>query len=619
MNMNEQIYESIKSDVLDLLVDMLRKLDYDVFINRLEGLFDEHFNVSKIDLFLYQDNEFHRASSCRGADKSPIDRVVEISAPYAYTGILMNVDDPYEFADDTLMIRNSNREPIAIVLVKTTEQWDTFAVSEYVKEFQLLLGKVIETLKDSRALKLQSKNYHHLLEAIKQFNSTLETPVIYEQLVKTVLSDFSSLSVSVELILSQEEPDPSGPYRLFDYSKELSSTADAFLTGELTIGSDAINNKKILNAPVKGKQGTYGILQITAPSDYVFSTTQKDFVRSISESAGYAVENSSLYTQSYRLIRDLQLVNEVSKKLTGRLRREEMVGYINEKLIKTFEHEEIAFVSIRDGKRVLAKETSRYFYTPNGNRYLDFAENCIKKEQDAIYIPDLNGRKIDGFAPYRSLIITPMLVEDDFVGYSLLVHTEKYKFSFDDFKLAKAIVSHSSLALSNLALREKLQELADKDQLTGLFARGYLDSHMSDSFHNGEGGAFFLLDIDDFKQVNDRYGHAVGDLVLKQTARILQTNITDKDIAGRWGGEEFAVYLPGATLEEGKHLANQLLRELPQHTDPSITVSMGVSVWAPSTAQETYQQLFQTTDEALYSAKSGGKNRIVVSESVLAE
>ena len=263
----------------------------------------------------------------------------------------------------------------------------------------------------------------------------METQVIYEQLVSTVLRNFTSFTV--ELIVSQEELHKSSPYRLFDYSNELISTADAFLTGELTIGRDKKRNVEILNAPVKGAQGTYGILQLAAPSGHVFTTPQQEFVRSISESAGYAVENSSLYSQSHRLIRDLQLVNEVSKKLTGRLKREEMIAYINKILIETFEHEEVAFVSIQQGERILAKETSSYFYTPAGNRYLDYAEECVKKEQDAVYIPDLKDIEVDGFTPYRSLIITPMILADEFAGYAILMHTEKYKFSFDDFNLQK--------------------------------------------------------------------------------------------------------------------------------------------------------------------------------------
>ncbi|WP_158541089.1 sensor domain-containing diguanylate cyclase [Sporosarcina sp. BI001-red] len=618
MKTNEQMYESIKSNLLDLMVGVMQNLKESEFIRLFEELFTTHFNVTKIEFFLYEENQFYPAVSLLKQDSRSGVGVVETLTSPMLSGAFSECDDSLDFADDTLMIRNEKREPVAMVLVKSTDEWHAFASSEFFKEFQLLLGRLIETIKGYQSLYKHSQNYQRLLEATQTFNSTMELGVIHSQLVSTVSKNLEP--IQVELILSQEQVASSCTYRLFNYSNELPSTVEAFLSGELTLGKDTENDAEILSAPVKGMQGTYGILQLSAPCHYKISPMQKEFVRTISESAGHAIENTSLYDQSHRLIQELQLVNEVSKKLTERLSFEEMITYINNRLKETFEPEEVAIVYFRDQESpVLSKESTSYFLTQVGSRYLDYAESRVREEKDAVFIADLKNEDIDGFTPYRSLLIAPIVISEKIAGYTLLMHTEKYHFTFEDFKLVKAIISHSSLALSNSALREKLQNLANKDQMTGLYARGYLDRHMLSAFKKGIGGAFLLLDVDDFKQVNDQFGHAVGDSVLKQTAELLRSSITDQDIAGRWGGEEFAVYLPGATLLEGKRLAKQLLLEMPRITQPSVTVSIGVSVWEPSTKEETYQQLFQNTDEALYSAKSGGKNRIIVSESVIAE
>ncbi|MBD7907915.1 sensor domain-containing diguanylate cyclase [Sporosarcina gallistercoris] len=618
MKTNEQMYESIKSDLLDLMLGVMQNLKDSEFIQVFEDLFKTHFNVTEIEFFLYEENQFYPAVTLLKEDSRSCVGVLETLTSPMLTGTFSETDDSLNFADDTLMIRNEKREPVAMVLVKSTDEWHEFASSEYFKKFQLLLGRLIETIKGYQSLYKHSQNHESLLEATKTFSSTMELGVIHSQLVSTVSKNLEP--IQVELILSQEQEDSSYPYRLFDYSNELPSTVEAFLSGELTLGKDAATDAEILSAPVKGMQGTYGILQLSAPCHYKISPMQKEFVRNISESAGHAIENTSLYDQSHRLIRELQLVNEVSKKLTERLTSGEMITYINNRLKETFEPEEVAFVYVGDqASTVLSRESTSYFMTQAGKRYLDYAESRLRREKCAVFIADLRNEDIEGFTPYRSLMIAPIIISEKIAGYALLMHTEKYHFTFDDFKLVKAIISHSSLALSNSALREKLQDLANKDQMTGLYARGYLDRHMSSAFKKGIGGAFLLLDVDDFKQVNDQFGHTVGDCVLKQTAELLKSSITEKDIAGRWGGEEFAIYLPGATLREGKQLAKQLLLEMPRITQPSVTVSIGVSVWEPSTKEETYQQLFQNTDEALYSAKSGGKNRIIVSESVLAE
>ncbi|MGG0644770.1 GGDEF domain-containing protein [Sporosarcina gallistercoris] len=618
MKTTEQMYDSIKSNLLDSMLGVMENLKDSEFIRVFEELFKTHFNVSKIEFFLYEDNQFHPAAALLKEDSRKRVGVLETLTSPMLSGTFSETDDSLDFADDTLMIRNEKREPVAMVLVKSTDEWHAFASSEYFKEFQLLLGRLIETIKGYQSLYKHAQNYESLLEATKTFNSTMELGVIHSQLVSTVSKNLGP--IRVELILSQEQMDTSCPYRLFDYTNELPSTVEAFLSGELTLGKDTENDAAILSAPVKGMQGTYGILQLSAPSHQKFSLMQKEFVRNISESAGHAIENTSLYDQSHRLIHELQLVNVVSKKLTERLSFVEMITYINDRLKETFEPEEVAFVYFREqDPPVLSKESTSYFLTQAGVRYLDYAESRIRKENGAVFIADLKNEEIEGFTPYRSLMIAPIIITEKIAGFALLMHTEKYHFTFEDFKLVKAIISHSSLALSNSALREKLQDLANKDQMTGLYARGYLDRHMSSAYKNGIGGAFLLLDVDDFKQVNDQFGHSVGDCVLQQTAELLMSSITEKDIAGRWGGEEFAIYLPGATLKEGKRLAKQLLLEMPRVTQPSVTVSIGVSVWQPSTNEETYQQLFQNTDEALYSAKSGGKNRIIVSGSVLAE
>ncbi|MDW0110338.1 sensor domain-containing diguanylate cyclase [Sporosarcina aquimarina] len=588
MKTNEQIFESIKGNLFNLLIDILKEPDYQELLNQLGDLFKTYFKVEIVDLYFYEENQFNSVSNFKRIE---------------------NNQDPSNIINDSLMIRDSEQNPVALLLVKSTEAWNSFAVSDYIHELQLLMGKFLTAFKDSEARKIQSDSNHHLLYAMKKFNSTLETSVIFEQLINTVTHNLPD--VSVELILSHEELHENSDYRLFNYANESDSTVTAFLTGELNIDEHLKCGTKVLNAPVKGKQGTYGILQLSAPADYLFNGIVKNFVANISESAGYAVENSSLYAQSSRLIRDLQLVNEVSKKLTGRLERQEMITYINEKLIGTFDHEEIAFVSLRDGIRIMAKETSNFFYTPAGIRYLDYVEQYIKKNLDATYIPDLNHSENNELTVYRSLIMTPMILADNFVGYFLMMHTKKYKYSLDDFKLAKAIVSHFSLALSNLNLREELQNLADKDQLTGLFSRRYLDNNMSRSYQNGIGGAFLLLDIDNFKLVNDRYGHAIGDQVLKQTAEVLQMHTKENGIAGRWGGEEFAIYLPSASLSKGKEVAKSILQQVPLATEPPVTISIGVNFWNPSTNRKTYQQLFQETDKALYNAKNKGKNQFI--------
>lgn len=168
---------------------------------------------------------------------------------------------------------------------------------------------------------------------------------------------------------------------------------------------------------------------------------------------------------------------------------------------------------------------------------------------------------------------------------------------------------HSALVISNTLLRERLQETVITDFLTGLYTRRYLEETIDEHQENGSKAVLLLFDIDDFKLVNDTYGHHVGDNVLKQVARVMKEVIGNKGVITRWGGEELAVYLPETSPDEGMEIANNIRKRIPEGTDPSITVSCGLSHWEKE-AEDTPKKMFLRADQALYSAKSAGKDQV---------
>ena len=126
---------------------------------------------------------------------------------------------------------------------------------------------------------------------------------------------------------------------------------------------------------------------------------------------------------------------------------------------------------------------------------------------------------------------------------------------------------------------------------------------------NGQ-GAFILFDVDDFKKINDTFGHYVGDRVLIQVANAIKSEMDDHQIAARWGGEEFAVYLPGADIVESTEKAEQIRKKVNEQTNPKVTLSCGVSIWTKY-EEDSIEQLFIRADKALYEAKTTGKNKVV--------
>jgi diguanylate cyclase (GGDEF)-like protein len=218
----------------------------------------------------------------------------------------------------------------------------------------------------------------------------------------------------------------------------------------------------------------------------------------------------------------------------------------------------------------------------------------------------------------------PLTVGRDSFG-TLTLYAE----SFDDEQVetAATLVGHAVIALENARLHRIVQRQALVDGLTGLANRRQCEYTLATECARAErfGGplAFVIADLDDFKLVNDRFGHPAGDLVLREFAEVLRQSVREIDLAGRWGGEEFALVLPGADLGGGVHLAERVRESLERRTilladgtPVRITASFGVAA-LPGSVDE--RSLVEAADAAMYRAKRTGKNRVVAAEEPVAQ
>lgn len=164
------------------------------------------------------------------------------------------------------------------------------------------------------------------------------------------------------------------------------------------------------------------------------------------------------------------------------------------------------------------------------------------------------------------------------------------------------------------AAEDELQRIATTDSLTGVanrreFAR-VLTKEMSRTRRHGVHLSIILYDLDHFKQVNDEYGHDVGDSLLRATTRLVTRHVRATDLVVRWGGEEFLVLTPDTGLAGAKRVAENLRQAIAQHRFAkvgSITVSFGVTEFSTSDDEDT---LLKRADDALYRAKARGRNRV---------
>jgi diguanylate cyclase (GGDEF)-like protein len=184
---------------------------------------------------------------------------------------------------------------------------------------------------------------------------------------------------------------------------------------------------------------------------------------------------------------------------------------------------------------------------------------------------------------------------------------------------AASLASHASVALDNARLHRIVERQAFVDELTGLANRRRCEEmlavEMSRAARFGGPLTIATADLDDFKAVNDDHGHAVGDAVLREFAEVLRSSVRDVDVAGRWGGEEFLLVLPGTDAAGGRRLAERVRKLVegralvtPEGRPLGVTVSFGLATYEEDGT--TAEALLAAADAALYEAKRTGKNRV---------
>lgn len=191
-----------------------------------------------------------------------------------------------------------------------------------------------------------------------------------------------------------------------------------------------------------------------------------------------------------------------------------------------------------------------------------------------------------------------------------------------DLATLVTVVRQAETAIDNVVLHEEAERLSITDGLTGVWNRRHLDMRAGEELRRarrfGEPFALVLLDVDNFKSVNDTYGHAAGDAVLVELAGRLTAAVREVDTVARWGGEEFCLLLPRTDVEGAAQLAEKVRHTIassPFSTEAAmldVTVSAGVACH-PAHGSKV-PALMAAVDAALYRAKGAGKNRVEVAE-----
>lgn len=590
-------------NLLETVINHKTENMYKVVLDKIREFIDADF----IGLLIHYKN----SSSFHVIESVPANREFEL---VSHLPVVCKKHEADFFINDidrnqvqSIPLRLATNEELLLLIVRESRLSEE-NLSILQEESEKLLMIVNEMDKSAQ----RSRNNKFLLDLSTKFMRTNDKHIILREIVHAFRRIYPDFLFS--LVLPQEDKGGEDlPIKILEYSDKgsIHPSTEVFMSGKFKFEVDDKKAEKMIYAPLIGEQSVYGVLEIIAPSKNYFLDEELEFISEFAILAGKALEQTSLYEDSLMQISNLTFLNEVIHELNSSREVSGIMNLIKNKLIRISKASQVGLITIEEESDVDFKifpGSTAFFNEEEGYDLVGEIKKIVIERSEPIISG--NYTEVD-LGQYHSIMVFPMFHSGVNMGFILALSEEKYHFTFEAFKLIKDLIKHSSLAIANTILKEKLETAVITDFLTRLYSRNYLENKIDEHLQKKTKGVFLLYDIDDFKAVNDQFGHHIGDRVLKQVSQVFKTEVSDKGIAARWGGEELAIYLPEADLESGRQLAERVREAVAMVTEPRVTISCGVSYWAED-YNNSRKELFLQADEALYQAKSAGKNQVLI-------
>jgi len=378
----------------------------------------------------------------------------------------------------------------------------------------------------------------------------------------------------------------------------------------------------LVAVPIMDGNFPLGVLTADSARFHAFSTADSETLNTFSNQLVKILQRERVYPQIYRSYTTLKVLNEESAQLLSSLN----VRVIAEKLID-------GAVRIAPSKSVffLVKGTEVELLHHKGFEDIDenvvslkhSVLNMVVKNKEPLNLSDVRHYR-SPIMPFKtgnigSVFVLPLLFERDLLGILVILSEETNAFNPYQIELLKVLGNQASISIANAKFHEEIEKLAITDGLTGLFNHRHFQERLKQEFHRlgrfPEPISLLIIDIDHFKEINDTYGHPVGDAVLKDVSDIINKTIRSIDVPARYGGEEFAVILIGTHARGALKMAERLRKAVKkqvfsaERNEFQITVSIGISTSHDNIRSK--EELIEKADKALYHAKKTGRNRSV--------
>ncbi len=390
-------------------------------------------------------------------------------------------------------------------------------------------------------------------------------------------------------------------------------------------GTDEIE-ESMLVVPMRYDERVTGVITLSKLGLRQFDHADVRIVSILADQAATAVESARAITASAALAEDLRRIADISSALSHSLDPGQVAHLIAQHIGHAFEADECGISSWdRPGDRLL----TRGYWPPQRMEDVEpvfalagFPETRRVLETQAILTIDTLDPMADPAEVallrrdgQRALVMIPLVAKGETIGLVELCFAGPLHLEARRLDLVRAMASEAAMALGNAQLYETTRALADRDPLTGFFNHRYLHERLAEEIlraqRSGAPLSLLMIDLDDFKLVNDTLGHVFGDEVLRWAAEQIRAALRGSDVAARYGGDEFAVILPDTPAAGAREVGERIvesLRDRPYQAEGRGPVPVGASVGVASFAADgrSAAALIAGADAALYRVKESG-------------
>jgi diguanylate cyclase (GGDEF)-like protein len=389
------------------------------------------------------------------------------------------------------------------------------------------------------------------------------------------------------------------------------------------------STKSELAVPLIVRDEVVGVLDCQSDQENFFDSETIDLLTLFSTQASIALQNARLYSNEQRKAKQLEAINAIARQTTAALDIGELLGKSCHFILQSFAVDHVAMLLLEEGMLVLRAHEGRL--TPHlqvGNEVTPVGGLCARAMSSGKPVTENDVSRVEdyvrGFEESRSEMCLPLISLGETLGVLALESAQTNAFAPADAQPLESVADICAAAIQNARYFEKVRQLAYIDGLTGMFNRRYFELRMAEEIERVQRYdaelSVIMIDLDNFKKLNDEFGHLLGDETLRQVSTIFSQNLRKVDIACRYGGEEFVILAPQTSAAHAYAVAEKLRRVVESWSFPGVprpvTITAGVSSFPAN--GKTRDELVKAADDSLYRAKQDGRNRVQLAGSGVA-